>query len=235
MRDELFKQNYCGRFEFNEAVATVFDDMITRSIPFYNEMLSISIDLIQQFCPKNELIYDFGCSTANTLLAIDRASHGQYSLIGIDTSEHMLQRAQLKANAYGANIEFINSDILNIDTTAAGCVISNFTMQFIPPEKRELGFKKAFNSIKDGGIFIFAEKLKSQNEPLEEFLTKRYYDFKRAQNYSELEIMQKRSALENVLIPFSEEQNIQIAKDAGFRHVEAVFRVLNFALFIAFK
>lgn len=235
MKDELFKQNYDGRFEFNEAVALVFDDMISRSIPLYDQFLKITLDTIGSFCKPNDKICDFGCSTANTLLAIDREYKHSFELIGVDTSEHMLKQAKNKANIYNAKIALINCDILNLKIDEVGCVIANFTMQFIPPENRIEAFKKAFKILKNNGVFIFAEKLASNNESLDNFLVEKYYDYKKAQGYSELEIMQKRAALENVLIPFSEQQNIEAANSVGFTHTECIFRVLNFALFVAFK
>lgn len=234
MKDEVFK-NYSGSFEFNETVAVVFDDMITRSIPYYEEFVKSTIAIVDRFCNDGDIVYDFGCSTANILLAIDRSCKNRFRLIGIDSSEYMLKQAASKASAYGCNVELIQDDILGFEAQKAGGVISNFTMQFIKPEIRQDAFKKAFNTLSDNGIFIFAEKLSGDYEPLNELITTKYYEYKKIQGYSELEIMQKRTALENVLIPFSEEKNIQIAKDVGFRHVEVVFRVLNFALFVAFK
>ena len=235
MKDELFKQNFSGKFEFNEAVAVVFDDMITRSIPFYDEFIKNTTALVNKFCAEGDRIYDFGCSTANTLLAIERSCKNKYELIGIDTSEHMLRQAASKIAAYNSEIVLVHDDILNTNTSKAQCVISNFTMQFIKPEIRMSGFEKAFDTLSQGGIFIFAEKLASPHGELNDLMTERYYEYKKHQGYSELEIMQKRSALETVLIPFSEEKNIEYARSAGFSHAECIFRVLNFALFVAFK
>ncbi len=235
MKDDIFKQEFGGSFEFNEKVAVVFDDMISRSIPYYDEFLNLTISLINKFCKNGSHIYDFGCSTATTLLAIDRAYKDRFHLVGIDSSAHMLRQANAKINAYGSDIKLFCDDILSIKTNPAGCVISNFTLQFIKPDVRVEGFKKAYETLEDGGIFIFAEKLSSEKSDLDSFLTEKYYDYKKNQGYSELEIMQKRNSLENVLIPFSEEKNLRIAKDVGFAHVEAVFRAYNFSLFIAFK
>ncbi len=235
MKDEIFKGNYNGSFEFNETVAVVFDDMITRSIPLYDEFIKSTMAVVSRFCPDGSRIYDFGCSTANTLLAIDRACKNNYELIGIDSSEHMLKQAASKIIAYGSEIVLVHDDILSSETMNAHCVISNFTMQFIKPEIRMQAFQKAFDTLDGGGVFIFAEKLASPHEELNELMTERYYEYKKHQGYSELEIMQKRSALESVLMPFSEEQNIEYAKNAGFIHTEAILRVLNFALFVAFK
>jgi tRNA (cmo5U34)-methyltransferase len=235
MKDELFKEDFGKKFEFNEAVASVFDDMISRSIPFYDEFLNFSVDIIGKFCPAGASVVDFGCSTANTLLALHRKYPTKYKLIGIDMSEHMLSQAHSKGLAYGASMKLYHADLFECDIFDAGCVVSNFVMQFIEPAKRTAAFAKAYQTLGQGGVFVFAEKLSCDNEQLEEFLTERYYEYKRKMDYSELEIMQKRQALENVLIPFSEGCNIELCAEVGFTHTECVFRAMNFALFVAFK
>jgi tRNA (cmo5U34)-methyltransferase len=235
MKDELFKESFGKKFEFNEAVASVFDDMISRSIPFYNEFLQLSVDIIGRFCQQGGKVVDFGCSTANTLLALHRKFPSKYDLIGIDMSEHMLFHAHAKALAYNADLKLYHADLFECDIADARCVVSNFVMQFIEPAKRTAAFAKAYETLGHGGVFVFAEKLSCENEPLEEFLTHRYYEYKRKMDYSELEIMQKRQALENVLIPFSEARNIELCAEVGFIHTECVFRAMNFALFVSFK
>ena len=47
--------------------------------------------------------------------------------------------------------------------------------------------------------------------------------------------MQKREALENVLIPYTQDENEAMLKEAGFKYSELLFRWANFALFIAYK
>ena len=59
------------------------------------------------------------------------------------------------------------------------------------------------------------------------------YDF--FNSFSKLDTAQKREALENVLVPYSEDENIKMAKNCGFSHCEVVFRWANFATFIAIK
>ncbi len=63
----------------------------------------------------------------------------------------------------------------------------------------------------------------------------RYHDFKRANGYSELEISQKRTALENVLVPDTLEAHHARLARAGFPRSLTWFQYLNFASLIAFK
>jgi len=235
MNDKVFTKPIKKQFEFDEEVAAVFDDMLERSVPFYKESQKITQFFVKKNLPEDGLVYDLGCSTASLLLNIHRDLDLNATLIGLDTSDAMLDQARKKCEAYGANIEVINADILEYNYKRADLFISNYTLQFIRPLMREKLIKKLANSLKKEGLFIFSEKVISHHSKLNKDLIECYYDFKKTQGYSEYEIMQKREALENVLVPYSEEENIKMALENGFSHCEIVFRWANFATFIAIK
>jgi len=235
MKDKIFDKPITKQFEFDEDVASVFDDMLTRSVPFYKQVLELTTSFALKYIKENSIIYDLGCSTATTLINIANTTDLNLNLIGIDTSEAMLKRAKQKTKAYGIDIEFINDDIFNINLKKSSVFISNYTLQFIRPLKREELIKKIYNSLEDGGVFIFSEKVISDNVVLNKQFIDEYYNFKKIQGYSEFEISQKREALENVLIPYTYEENKQMILDAGFKHFDCIFKWINFSTFIAIK
>jgi len=235
MDDKVFTKPIKKQFEFDEEVAAVFDDMLQRSVPFYKESQKITEFFVLKNLRENGIVYDLGCSTASLLLNIERKLEVKASLIGLDNSQAMLKQAKRKCEAYGADIEVLYADILKHDYREADIFISNYTLQFIRPLVREELVKKIALSLREEGIFIFSEKVISHHSKLNKDLIECYYDFKKEQGYSEYEIMQKREALENVLVPYSEEENITMAKNCGFSHCEVVFRWANFATFIAIK
>ncbi len=235
MKDEVFKNKIKKQFEFDEDVASVFDDMLDRSIPFYKQMLELTRSFCLKYTKENSFVYDLGSSTASTLIDIAKHSDCHLNLVGIDNSSAMIQRAKHKINAYNLDIKLINDDIFNVNLSNATIVIANFTLQFIRPLKREELIKKIYNSLEDGGIFIFSEKIISDDKVLNKQYIDQYYDFKKTQGYSEFEIAQKREALENVLIPYSYDENKQMTIDAGFKHFDCLFKWVNFATFIAKK
>ena len=235
MSDKVFTKPIKKQFEFDEEVAAVFDDMLQRSIPFYNESQKITEFFALKKLENGGIIYDLGCSTASLLLNISRNLKHEASLIGLDNSEAMLARARKKCEAYGAKIEVKNEDILKYDYKMADVFVSNYTLQFIRPLVREELVKKIFFSLKKEGLFIFSEKVISHHPKLNKDLIECYYEFKKEQGYSEYEIVQKREALENILVPYSEEENIKMALNSGFSHCEVVFRWSNFVTFIAIK
>ncbi len=233
--DKVFTKPIKKQFEFDAEVAAVFDDMLQRSVPFYKESQKITEFFALKQLENGGVMYDLGCSTASLLLSIHRKLESGARLIGLDNSEAMLEQARKKCEAYGAKVDIEYADILEYDYKEADVFVSNYTLQFIRPLVREELIKKIASSLKKGGIFIFSEKVISHQAKLNKDLIECYYGFKKEQGYSEYEIMQKREALENVLVPYSEDENIKMALNNGFIHCEVVFRWANFATFIAIK
>ena len=234
-KDKVFNQPIKKQFEFDEDVASVFDDMLGRSVPFYHQMLELTTSFCLKYLKENSRVYDLGCSTASTLINIAKNTDKKIELIGIDNSDAMLKRANQKTKAYGYDIQFINDDIFNIDFKKSDVIISNYTLQFIRPLQREKLIKKIYDSLNDGGVFIFSEKVIVEDKILNKQFIDEYYKFKKTQGYSEFEIAQKREALENVLIPYTYEENKKMILDAGFKHFDTLFKWVNFGTFIAIK
>ncbi|MGM0519639.1 MAG: carboxy-S-adenosyl-L-methionine synthase CmoA [Campylobacterota bacterium] len=235
MEDKVFEKSITKQFEFDEDVASVFDDMLNRSVPFYRQMQRLSINFACNYLKEDDTVYDLGCSTGSTLIELSKTFSQNLNLVGIDNSKAMIDRASKKAKAFGVNIDLKNADLHDISYKNAKLIFSNYTLQFIRPLQREKLVKKIFDSLDKEGIFIFSEKVISKDAKLNKQFIDEYYEFKKSQGYSEFEIAQKREALENVLIPYTEDENKQMIKDAGFTHCETVFKWVNFATFIAIK
>ncbi len=233
--DTVFDKPIKKQFEFDEEVAVVFDDMLSRSVPFYDEAMKLTSHFASLNIGENERVYDLGCSTASLLLEIERKSDKKIQLIGIDNSKAMLEQASKKLHAFNSKIELEFGDILSFDYQESAVICSNYTMQFIRPLERVNFVKKIYDALKPGGLFIFSEKVISKDSALNKQMIDTYYEYKKAQGYSEYEIVQKREALENVLIPYTEEENIKMLEDAGFSHCESIFKWVNFETFIARK
>lgn len=235
--DTLFTKPISKQFEFDADVAAVFDDMLLRSVPYYKESQALTRRFALNALSQGGIVYDLGCSTASLLLEIERSLENKTSvrLIGIDNSEAMIQHARKKIEAYGSGIELYEGDILSFSYEKAHVIISNYTLQFIRPMVRDTLVKTISDALHPGGVFIFSEKVVCEDPKLNKELIDCYYDFKKVQGYSEYEIVQKREALENVLIPYTMNENIQMAKNSGFKTCEVLFRWANFATFIAIK
>lgn len=234
MKDEIFKKPISKQFEFDENVASVFDDMISRSVPYYQISLNLICDFLQKYLEDNSQIYDLGCSTGLLLFKLFELNKS-FVLKGIDNSKAMLDIAKNRNLAYGANVEFILGDILEADFKRSNAIVLNYTLQFIRPLLREKFVKKIYESLSDNSVFILSEKVIFEDKKVAVDIIEIYEEYKENQGYSKYEIAQKRQALENVLIPFSESENKNMLKSAGFKSVETIFKWGNFASFIALK
>jgi tRNA (cmo5U34)-methyltransferase len=234
--DKLFLTKIEKQFEFDESVASVFDDMLQRSVPYYLEAQELSIYYICNLLDDKSVVVDLGCSTASTLIMLSKKCNKTFKLVGIDSSEAMIKRAKDKIKAYAIdNIILSKGDFREISFKNVDCFLANYTLQFIRPRDREKLVKKIFNSLNKNGIFIFSEKLVSNDAKIDKLMIDKYYQYKKDKGYSEFEIAQKREALENVLIPFSQKENEQMILENGFKFCEVVFRWNNFATFICKK
>ncbi len=238
-RDELYSTGTVREdFRFNDQVAEVFDDMLDRSIPFYGAVIDAMAEFLRLRLPRGATVYDLGCATGTTLLSLARRlPELELSLVGIDNAPAMLARARRKAEMFSKAdiIEFRQADITACDIRDADAIICNYTLQFIRPLLRQDFVQRLHASLRDGGVLVLSEKVISHAPDLNRQFIEMYHAFKRRQGYSELEIAAKREALENVLIPFSVEENAALLRRAGFSSQEIFFRWFNFASFVAVR
>ncbi|MFP6150990.1 carboxy-S-adenosyl-L-methionine synthase CmoA [Helicobacter pylori] len=250
MKDTLFNQSLNKRFCFDEKVAHVFDDMLERSIPYYHEMLNLGAYFIAQNLKENiypkslpkslpkplpkPLIYDLGCSTGNFFIVLNQQIQQDIELVGIDNSMPMLKKAQEKLKDFN-NVRFECMDFLEVEFKEASAFSLLFVLQFVRPMQREVLLKKIYNSLALNGVLLVGEKIMSEDRILDKQMIELYYLYKQNQGYSHNEIAFKREALENVLVPYSLKENIALLESVGFKHVEAVFKWVNFTLLAARK
>lgn len=239
-KDKIFDNpiNNIVDFKFDEKVADVFEDMLHRSIPGYATIISTTGMLTRLYARPNSNYYDLGSSLGASSLSMQQnISYPNCKIIAVDNSEAMIKRSGelLERSEASTPIELICDDIKNIKIENASVVILNFTLQFIEPEARESIIQKIYDGLNKGGILILSEKIIFENEELNKRQIKRYYDFKRLNGYSELEISQKRNALENVLIPETPEQLINRLDKARFTTSDIWFQLFNFISIAAVK
>lgn len=238
--DQLFlKSRSPKRFVFNRDVASVFDDMVRRSVPLYDEIQRMTVEIVSVFAQPRSRIYDLGCSTGTTLsLLSEEIDLSAIQFIGIDSSSAMLARARDRFSRVKRRRNFVFRRIdLNgeVDISRASVVILNWTLQFVRPSNRARLLRRIREGLLDGGCLIVAEKVRPDDSHLEKLFGKFYHALKRRNGYSVLEIARKREALENVLHPFRLEDNIALLHDAGFAVVEVFFRWYNFAGLLAIR
>ena len=230
-------------FAFDDQVASVFEDMINRSVPGYSTIISMIGVLAERYCGAGSTIYDLGASLGGASFAVaQQLPHDDYRIIAIDNSEAMTSRLSAKLAALGeigsketSRIECRHEDLRDSKIEDASMVILNFTLQFIEPAAREALMRKIYDGMRPGGLLVISEKIQFPDPALNELFIDLYHRSKETQGYSKLEISQKRAALENVLIPETLAAHRERLNGAGFHSVDTWFQCFNFASMVAFK
>jgi len=226
-------------FSFDEKVVEVFPDMIQRSVPGYGTLISTIGILAARYAQAGSRCYDLGCSLgAVTLSMRQRITQPDCEIIAVDNSVAMIEQGQQLLNADKMStvpVQMICADIQDVIIENASVVVLNFTLQFIPVDERLVLIKRIYGGLKPGGALILSEKLAFEDKESQQFLTDSHHDFKRNNGYSDLEISQKRTALEDVLIAETLNCHQQRLKEAGFGFSELWFQCFNFASIVAVK
>ncbi len=225
-------------FRFDEQVAAVFPDMISRSVPGYGAIIDGIAVIASQYAQPRSRCYDLGCSLGAASLAMREGIRVEgCEIIAIDNSSAMLNNAKklLSNDSDGPRVTLLESDILDVQIENASLVTLNFTLQFIAPEKRAALLKRIYEGLRPGGALVLSEKIRYADPDQDAAFTRLHHEFKRARGYSDLEISQKREALENVLIPETLDAHLHRLDAAGFRLSWPWFQQLNFISLLAVR
>lgn len=225
-------------FSFDAKVVEVFPDMIQRSVPGYTTIVSTMGKLAGQYAQNNSNIYDLGCSLGAVTLTMRRnINKDNCQIIALDNSQPMVERCKLHLEGFRSDIpvEVKLGDITQCEIKNASVVVLNFTLQFIPKEQRLTLLEQIYKGLKPGGILLLSEKIRGENEQTNELLIDLHHDFKRANGYSELEISQKRTAIENVMQPDTLSSHLTRLENIGFSQTQVWYQCFNFCSLIAIK
>lgn len=234
-KDQIFAESFSQirAFEFDDKVVSVFPDMIKRSVPGYDTILKGIAMLGMKHVKRDTQVYDLGASLGAVSLTVDQAVGEQNIQVhAIDNSKPMID--QLKENL--SNISLHNqinphlADVAEFPIENASMVVSNFTLQFMPVKDRQKVCEAVYRGLNQGAVFVLSEKVLSS-----ETLIDYYHGYKKINGYSDMEIAQKRQALEDALTPDTLDDWLLRLKSAGFNQVEVWFRAFNFISLAATK
>lgn len=217
-------------FRFDERVAEVFPDMISRSIPAYGALLHLVGVIGANFVPEHGRVYDLGCALGAASLSLKRFVPESALIHALDNSEAMVTRLQNHVAAYAqTNLEPQLADIVTFDYQPADLMLLIFTLQFVPKEQRDALLLKLYTALKPQSALMVAEKVQEN-----ETVTQWHEQFKHSQGYSALAVSQKRAALENVMKTDTADEVVARLEGVGFR-VQPIFQALSFRAWVAIK
>ncbi len=239
-KDQIFddRLDEIGDFRFDDKVAGAFDDMVQRSVPYYLEIQRMMAEMAADFAAPDTNLYDLGCSTGATFLTLDKYIAPTVRFIGVDESPEMLELCT--ENLIGAKLsrefKLIQQNLNNgVTLDNASVVTLCLTLQFIRPLYRTKLVRAIYDQLLPEGSLILVEKVLGEDSVFNRLFIKYYYDLKKRNGYSDVSIAQKREALENVLIPYKLNENIDLLKEVGFKYVDTFFKWYNFTGVIAVK
>jgi tRNA (cmo5U34)-methyltransferase len=227
-----------GLFTFDQSVVQVFPDMIKRSVPGYTTIIAMTGLLAGRYAQAESRVYDLGCSLgASTLAMRQHILDHSCEIIAVDNSAAMLERCEsiIATDSHELPVQLRCTDLQDVEIKNASVVVLNFTLQFIPKEERDAVIHNIYQGLRPGGIMLLSEKLCFEDAHLEALNIDLHHQFKRANGYSDLEIAQKRDAIEKVLLPETLEQHKKRISSAGFESTDVWFQCFNFASLIALK
>ena len=239
-RDNIFDKpmDPVKDFKFDSKVVSVFDDMVSRSVPMYGEIQRMISELAADFATVGSNVYDLGCSTGTTLTGLDRTLKDGIRFVGVDGSAEMIEqcRTNLGSNGFSHEFELVHADLnQGVRLDNASVVVMCLTLQFVRPMYREKLVREIYEQLNHDGCLILVEKVLGESSLFNRLFINNYYEFKRRNHYSELEISKKREALENVLIPYKLFENLELLARCGFREKDVFFKWYNFCGIIAVK
>jgi tRNA (cmo5U34)-methyltransferase len=238
--DRIFTdtETSAGSFAFNESVASVFPDMLRRSIPGYDASLEAIGTLARRYVTPGSRCYDLGCSLGAATLAMRRnIVVSGCEIHAVDLAPAMVDRCRDRVAHDRETTPVIVSlaDIREIDIANASMVVMNYTLQFLPVDERVDIIRRIHDGMRDGGVFVLSEKVAADDPLVEQLLIDLHHEFKRSNAYSDLEISRKRTALENVLIPETIPTHLDRLAAAGFSHSGVWLKHFNFVSIVAIR
>lgn len=219
-------------FKFDGDVSICFDDMLSRSIPDYENMRALVYSIGKNFAKSGDTVLDLGSSLGRGYQLF--AEQG-CKVVSCDVSPDMVKR---QTDLFGGmpNVDIRLCDVAkDFPKVKADLVLSILTLQFIPIEDRVLVIRNIAKSLEKGAAAIIVEKVIGSTAELSELFISEYYAIKLRNGYTEKQIRSKRSSLEFSMSPTTEIENKRMLLEAGFSQVETFWRFLNFAGFIAIK
>ena len=237
LRDSLYAnpRGCIDSFVFDERVAAVFSDMISRSVPGYATIIGMIGLLAEQHATPGSRLYDLGCSLGAATVSMGQAiGDRECQLVAVDNARPMLDKALEQFSRHlPLTVETHCADIRDVPVLDASVVVLNFTLQFLPVEERLALLQKIRQGMQDDGVLILSEKIAGADEEEDRLLVELHHAFKGANGYSDLEISQKRTALEEVLLPETIATHRTRLQAAGFSRVDLWFQCFNFVSFVA--
>lgn len=211
-----------------------FDRHVRRSVPFYEAGHGLVAQISDYFVRHDTVAYEIGSSTGTLVRELARR-HPKARWIGVEAEGAMIEQARDPQHQAPANLDYLHADAHDVDFQPSDFIVSYYTVQFIPPKRRQYLIDRIYSSLNWGGAFLLFEKVRAPDARFQDLMSTLYTEFKLESGYTAAEIVSKASSLKGVLEPFSTQGNLDMLQRAGFVDVMTIFKHVCFEGFLAIK
>lgn len=236
--------NNPDKFEFDEEVAIIFDNMARRSIPLYEDVHKLHARLtVQEFLHhKSERgggapyfgVLDVGASTGNLFKelfnygATDRqCSVSEMSLHAVDPCPFMVE--EIESRYRGVKTHTLSCFDLDQVPEMFNVVALHYVLQFIEPESKEDALRTIRSKMPPGGLLLFSQQEELACPHYQKVVNIHYDNFQVGRGYTHQEISATNHALENSMWLSTAEETHDLLIRCGFSHIQETTRWGNFS------
>jgi tRNA (cmo5U34)-methyltransferase len=219
-----------------QVISDTFGSHVRTTVPFYDEIQRMVIELSEYFVRDQSVVYDLGSATGTTLALLSSAHSGKEDVqfVGFDLSKFMIKEARKKVTR--SNVRFQHKKLMDVEfSPPANFMTSLFTMQFLTLAERRTLLRRINEGLIEGGGLLIVEKVSAEHSCFEEIWTELYCDFKRRQGLTPEQILAKANSIRGILKPLSVAENREFLHQSGFAQIEIFFKWYNWAGFLAVK
>lgn len=217
-----------------DSIAKDYDRQRRQLIPCFDDYYGLALDTLPYPADAPIRTLDIGCGTG-LFSALLLARYPQARLTLIDLSDQMLGMARQRF-AENGNIRYILGDYTRHDwqDDTFDLVISALSIHHLPAQNKAALYKTVHTLLAPGGIFINADQALSPSPDIE---TMHSALWKQSVERSGLPPDQIAKAYERILCddPSTMEEQLQWLRDAGFPHVDCIYKYCHFTVLYARK
>lgn len=215
--------------------AVFYDDYIVKVVPYHEEMLEALINNIPFKLKEPLKIIELGCGTGIATVNIKRRFPHAY-LTCIDMSSEMLDMAKNKLKVF-SNITFKQEDFTKYEFKEKYDVVLSFLslMYLSGDEARQTLFRKVYNMLKPGGVFIAGGVNVSKHKYFQKIYMKKWIEHMRksySDDFIKKEVLVKAKKHGGLSVLLDE---LQWLENIGFHHIEVFWKYYNSSVYGAAK
>jgi tRNA (cmo5U34)-methyltransferase len=218
-----------------EEEAHEFDELILKLVPYYKEMIDALVSAILFKENSSIKIMDLGCGTG-TITKLMKLRFKNANITCLDLAENMIQMAKIKLDQFN-DIDYIMGDFYHFEFPEKyDVIVSSLALHHLVTDEDKKGFyKKIYDALNEGGVFLNADVVLGSNDYLNELYLEKWKEF-----------MNKKVSMEEIeqkWIPAAEEEDhpaklmdhIEWLRDIGFKDVDVIWKHYGGAVYGGFK